>query len=56
MRALERMGLLPAVWARSSWKLWLRNQIWRTLPHTPWKNMMLEIPLKAANSICLQNY
>lgn len=41
---------------KTQWKLWLRNQIWRTLPHTPWKNMMLEIPMKAANSICLQNY
>ncbi len=41
---------------KTRWKLWLRNQIWRTLPHTPWKNLMLDIPMKAANSICLQNY
>jgi hypothetical protein len=41
---------------RTRSKLWLRNQLWRAIPHTPWKNMMLEVPLKAANSICLKDY
>ena len=41
---------------RTRRKLWLRNQIWRALPYTPLKNMMLEVPLKAANSVCLRNY
>jgi 2-polyprenyl-6-methoxyphenol hydroxylase-like FAD-dependent oxidoreductase len=41
---------------RTHWKLWLSAQLWRILPHTPWKNMMLEIPMKAANSIGLKDY
>ena len=41
---------------KTRWKLWLRNQIWRALPHTPWKNMMLEVPMKAANSISPKSY
>jgi 2-polyprenyl-6-methoxyphenol hydroxylase-like FAD-dependent oxidoreductase len=41
---------------RSHWKQWLSNQIWRILPYTPWKNMMLEIPLKVSNSIELKEY
>jgi hypothetical protein len=28
---------------KTQWRLCLRNRIWRMLPHTPWKNMMLEI-------------
>jgi hypothetical protein len=30
------------------------NQLRRA--HTPWKNRMVEVPRKAANSICLKNY
>jgi 2-polyprenyl-6-methoxyphenol hydroxylase-like FAD-dependent oxidoreductase len=41
---------------RTRRKLWLRNQIWRTLPYTPWKNMMLDVPLKVATSIRLKDY
>jgi 2-polyprenyl-6-methoxyphenol hydroxylase-like FAD-dependent oxidoreductase len=41
---------------KTRWKLWLRNQIWRTLPHTPWKNLMLDMPMKVANSICPKHY
>jgi hypothetical protein len=41
---------------RTRSKLWLRNQLWRAIPYTLWKDMMLEAPLKAANSICLKNY
>ncbi|MES1249447.1 MAG: FAD-dependent monooxygenase, partial [Chitinophaga rupis] len=37
-------------------KLWMSTQIWKILPYTPWKNMMIEMPLKAANSITLKNY
>ncbi|MVN22328.1 FAD-dependent monooxygenase [Mucilaginibacter arboris] len=43
---------LPTTWV----KLWLSQQIWKILPYTPWKNMMIEMPLKAANSISLKNY
>ena len=41
---------------RTRRKLWLRNQIWRALPHTPWRNMTLEMPMKAANSISPKTY
>ena len=34
-------------------KFWLSNQIWKILPYTPWKNMMIEMPAKVANSIKL---
>lgn len=37
-------------------KLWMSQKIWKILPYTPWKNMMIEMPLKAANSISLQEY
>jgi hypothetical protein len=30
--------------------------MWRMLPYTPWKNMMIELPMKAANSIRLENW
>ena len=32
-------------------KFWLSQQVWKILPHTPWKNMMIEMPTKIANSI-----
>jgi 2-polyprenyl-6-methoxyphenol hydroxylase-like FAD-dependent oxidoreductase len=35
---------------------WLSNQIWKILPYTPWKNLMIEVPLKIGNSIKLKNY
>lgn len=41
---------------RTRWKQWLSTQMWRLLPHTPWKNMMIEVPLKVANSIRLKSY
>lgn len=41
---------------RTPLKLWFRNQMWRMLPYTPWKNMMLEIPTKIANSVRLKDY
>jgi 2-polyprenyl-6-methoxyphenol hydroxylase-like FAD-dependent oxidoreductase len=41
---------------RTRWKLWLSTQMWRILPYTPWKNMMIEIPLKVSNSISLKSY
>lgn len=37
-------------------KLWMSRQIWKILPYTPWKNMMIEMPTKAANSISLKRY
>lgn len=41
---------------RTRWKHWLSTQMWRILPHTPWKDMMLEVPLKVGNSIELREY
>jgi 2-polyprenyl-6-methoxyphenol hydroxylase-like FAD-dependent oxidoreductase len=37
-------------------KLWLSQQMWKILPYTPWKNMMIEVPLKIGNSITLKDY
>ena len=37
-------------------KLWMSTQIWKILPHTPWKNMMIEMPMKVATSIKLKEY
>lgn len=37
-------------------KNWLSLQIWKILPHTPWKNMMIEMPLKVANTVKLEAY
>jgi 2-polyprenyl-6-methoxyphenol hydroxylase-like FAD-dependent oxidoreductase len=41
---------------RTRLRLWLSNQIWRVLPYTPWKNMMIEVPLRIGNSISLKDY
>ena len=41
---------------RTHFRLWLSTQMWKILPYTPWKNMMLEVPLKIANSIHLRDY
>lgn len=41
---------------RTHLRLWLSNQMWKILPYTPWKNMMLEVPLKVGNSISLKDY
>ena len=41
---------------RTRMKLRMSNLLWRVLPYTPWKNMMIEMPLKVANSIALRNY
>jgi 2-polyprenyl-6-methoxyphenol hydroxylase-like FAD-dependent oxidoreductase len=41
---------------RTRFKLWLSQQMWKILPYTPWKNMMIEVPLKIGNSITLKNY
>jgi 2-polyprenyl-6-methoxyphenol hydroxylase-like FAD-dependent oxidoreductase len=37
-------------------KMWLSTQLFRILPYTPWKNMMIEMPLKTANSISPKDY
>ena len=37
-------------------KHWLSQQVWKILPYTPWKNMMIEMPAKVANSIALKRY
>jgi 2-polyprenyl-6-methoxyphenol hydroxylase-like FAD-dependent oxidoreductase len=41
---------------RTRWKQWLSTQVWRILPYTPWKNLMIELPLKVGNSIALKEY
>jgi len=41
---------------RTRFRLWLSNQMWKMLPYTPWKNMMIEVPLKIGNSINLKDY
>jgi 2-polyprenyl-6-methoxyphenol hydroxylase-like FAD-dependent oxidoreductase len=41
---------------RTPLRLWLSNQMWKILPYTPWKNMMIEVPLKIGNSIHLKDY
>jgi 2-polyprenyl-6-methoxyphenol hydroxylase-like FAD-dependent oxidoreductase len=41
---------------RTRFRLWLSNQMWKILPYTPWKNMMIEVPLKIGNSIHLKDY
>jgi 2-polyprenyl-6-methoxyphenol hydroxylase-like FAD-dependent oxidoreductase len=37
-------------------KQWLSSQMFRILPHTPWKNMMIEMALKTANSVSPKDY
>jgi 2-polyprenyl-6-methoxyphenol hydroxylase-like FAD-dependent oxidoreductase len=37
-------------------KQWLSRQFWKILPYTPWKNMMIELPMKVANSITPKDY
>ena len=41
---------------RTRFRLWLSNQMWKILPYTPWKNLMIEVPLKIGNSISLKDY
>jgi 2-polyprenyl-6-methoxyphenol hydroxylase-like FAD-dependent oxidoreductase len=41
---------------KTRFKQWMSRQLWRVLPYTPWKNMMIELPLKVANSIKVKEY
>jgi 2-polyprenyl-6-methoxyphenol hydroxylase-like FAD-dependent oxidoreductase len=41
---------------RTRFRLWLSTQMWKILPYTPWKNLMIEVPLKIGNSIHLKDY
>jgi 2-polyprenyl-6-methoxyphenol hydroxylase-like FAD-dependent oxidoreductase len=41
---------------RTRFKQWLSLQVMKILPHTPWKNMMIEMPRKIANSITVKEY
>jgi len=41
---------------QSRLKMWLSTQLLRIFPHTPWKNMMLDMALKTANSISPKEY
>jgi 2-polyprenyl-6-methoxyphenol hydroxylase-like FAD-dependent oxidoreductase len=41
---------------RTRFRLWFSQQMWKVLPYTPWKNMMIEVPLRIGNSITLKDY
>ncbi len=41
---------------KTRFKQWMSRQVWRLLPYTPWKNMMIELPQKIANSITVREY
>jgi 2-polyprenyl-6-methoxyphenol hydroxylase-like FAD-dependent oxidoreductase len=41
---------------KTKFKRWISLQMWKLLPYTPWKNMMIEMPTKVANSITLKTY
>jgi 2-polyprenyl-6-methoxyphenol hydroxylase-like FAD-dependent oxidoreductase len=41
---------------RTRFRLWLSQQMWKILPYTPWKNMMIDVPLKIGNSISPKDY
>jgi len=41
---------------RTRFRLWLSTQMWKILPYTPWKNMMIEVPLRIGNSIQIKDY
>jgi len=41
---------------KTNFKQWLALQIWKILPYTPMKNMMIEMPKKIANSIKVKDY
>jgi 2-polyprenyl-6-methoxyphenol hydroxylase-like FAD-dependent oxidoreductase len=41
---------------RTRTRLWLATQMWKILAYTPWKNAMIEVPLKIANSVNLEDY
>ena len=41
---------------RTRFRFLLSTLMWKILPHTPWKNAMIEVPLKIGNSIDLVDY
>ena len=41
---------------RTRFRLWMSQQMWKILSYTPWKNAMIEVPLKIGNSIRLRDY
>ncbi len=41
---------------RSRFRGWLLIQMYRLLPYTPWRNFIVNIPMKAANGIKLKDY
>lgn len=40
----------------TKFKQWMSRMFWKILPYTPWKNMMIELPGKVANSIHPKDY
>ena len=41
---------------KTKFRHWMGSLIWKILPYTPWKNMMMEMPSKIGNSIALKAY
>ncbi|KAA2243269.1 FAD-dependent oxidoreductase [Chitinophaga agrisoli] len=41
---------------KTKFRQWMSNQLWKILPYTPWKDMMVTLPLKVASSIKLKEY
>lgn len=41
---------------KTRFKQWIGLQFMKILPYTPWKNMMIEMPKKVANSITVKDY
>jgi 2-polyprenyl-6-methoxyphenol hydroxylase-like FAD-dependent oxidoreductase len=39
-----------------TWKTWRRDIVYRTLPLTPWKGMLANIPRRTAEAIELEDY
>jgi hypothetical protein len=38
---------------QSRFRAWFMLQMYRVLPYTPWRNMMTDMAMKAANGIAL---
>lgn len=46
----------PFLAPRTRSRIWLRNQMFRTLPYLPWKGLINALTTKAANAITLEDY
>ena len=46
----------PYLAPSSNGRIWMRNQMYRMLPHLPWKGLISKMSTKAANAITLKTY